>query len=110
MGTADPVVPFDGGQVRCCNHATLAAAPDAMAAWAVHDGCAPDFSEERLSPEVRKRTWRGCQPQGEVVFYIIEDGGHTWPGSIPVARLGKTTTEIDASATLWDFFKAHPLP
>jgi polyhydroxybutyrate depolymerase len=58
---------------------------------------------------VTQRIWTGCTG-GEVVFYIINGGGHTWPGSIPVERLGKTTTQIDASATIWDFFKSHPLP
>ncbi|MEY2424080.1 MAG: polyhydroxybutyrate depolymerase [Acidimicrobiaceae bacterium] len=110
MGTADPVVPFDGGQVRCCGGATVGSAPDAMAGWAEHDGCATAFNDERLGSEVRKRTWTGCQAGGEVVFYIIDGGGHTWPGSIAIDSLGLTTKQIDASATIWDFFKAHPRP
>jgi polyhydroxybutyrate depolymerase len=102
-------VPFDGGKVRCCGGATIGGAPDATANWADHDGCAPAFTDERLGTEVRKRTWTGCQPGGEIVFYIIDGGGHTWPGSIPIDSLGKTTKQIDASATIWDFFQAHPL-
>jgi polyhydroxybutyrate depolymerase len=109
-GTDDPVVPFNGGAVHCCGGPVLGAAPDAMAGWAAHNQCDPAFSDERLGTEVRKRTWTGCQLGGEVVFYIIDGGGHTWPGSIPVDRLGKTTTQIDASATIWDFFRAHALP
>jgi poly(3-hydroxybutyrate) depolymerase len=27
-----------------------------------------------------------------------------------IDSLGKTTSQIDASATIWDFFQAHPLP
>jgi polyhydroxybutyrate depolymerase len=109
MGTDDPIVPFDGGQVRCCGGATLAPAPETLAKWADHDGCDPTFTDDLISSEVRKRVWHGCQGGSEVVFYIIEGGGHTWPGSIPVERLGKTTTQIDASATLWDFFESHHL-
>ena len=109
MGTDDPIVPFDGGPVRCCGGPVLGSAPDAMAGWAEHDGCAPEFSDERLGTEVRKRTWTGCAKGGEVVFYIIDGGGHTWPGSVGVGRLGLTTKQIDASSTIWDFFKAHPL-
>jgi polyhydroxybutyrate depolymerase len=109
MGTDDPVVPFDGGAVRCCGGAVVGGAPDATAKWADHDGCAPEFNDERLGTEVRKRTWTGCQAGGDVVFYIIDGGGHTWPGSIPIASLGLTTKQIDASATIWDFFQAHPL-
>ena len=58
---------------------------------------------------MRRRTWSACDRGGEVVFYIVDGGGHTWPGAIPIARLGKTTTQINASAIAWDFFKAHPL-
>jgi polyhydroxybutyrate depolymerase len=110
MGTDDPLVPFNGGPVNCCGGASLPAASDSMAKWAEHDGCAPAFNDERLGTDVRKRTWTGCKPGSEVVFYIIDGGGHTWPGAIPVASFGKTTTQIDASTTIWDFFKAHPLP
>jgi polyhydroxybutyrate depolymerase len=109
-GTADPVVPFNGGKVSCCGGASLGAAPDAMARWAAHDHCATTFSEVRLGTEVRRRTWNGCAPGSAAVFYIIDGGGHTWPGSIHIASLGKTTDQIDASATIWDFFKSHPLP
>jgi polyhydroxybutyrate depolymerase len=108
-GTADPIVPFNGGKVNCCGGATIGSAPDAMASWAASDGCGKDFSDERLGTEVRKRTWSGCKSGAEVVFYIIDGGGHTWPGSIPIEALGLTTKQIDASSTIWDFFKAHAL-
>jgi polyhydroxybutyrate depolymerase len=43
------------------------------------------------------------------VLYSIIGGGHTWPGAIPIPRLGLTTKQIDASSAIWDFFAAHPL-
>jgi polyhydroxybutyrate depolymerase len=110
MGNADPVVPFNGGQVNCCDHSTVPAAPASMAGWASHDGCAPQPQEQSLGSEVTLRQWTGCAPQGDVRFYIINGGGHTWPGSIDVRLLGKTTHQINASDTLWAFFQAHPLP
>jgi polyhydroxybutyrate depolymerase len=108
-GTADPVVPFNGGKVRCCGGATLGSAPDAMAGWAAHDHCDAAFVDTRLGSEVRRRTWSGCDAKSAVVFYIIDGGGHTWPGSVAVQRLGATTRQIDASATIWAFFATHPL-
>jgi polyhydroxybutyrate depolymerase len=108
-GTADPVVPFNGGKVSCCGGASLGSAPDAMARWAAHDHCAATYAEVRLGTEVRRRTWTGCDPGSAAVFYIIDGGGHTWPGSIHVDRLGKTTDQIDASATIWRFFQANTL-
>ena len=109
MGTADPVVPFDGGPVQCCGGATVQPAPDTLAKWAAYNGCSATFNDEQLGTEVRKRTWTGCDGASPT-FYIIDGGGHTWPGSIDVGRLGHTTKQIDASATLWDFFKSHSLP
>jgi polyhydroxybutyrate depolymerase len=108
-GTADPVVPFNGGQVSCCGHPTLPAAPASMAAWAAHDHCATKFTDVRLGSEVRRRTWSGCKPGSAAVFYIIDGGGHTWPGSIPIASLGLTTQQIKASDVIWKFFAAHKL-
>ncbi len=108
-GTADPIVPFEGGRVRCCGGATLGAAPAAMAGWAGHDGCAATPTDTTLGTEVVRRTWTGCRG-GAVTFYIIEGGGHTWPGAaIPVPFLGLTTHQVDASSTIWAFFAAHPL-
>jgi polyhydroxybutyrate depolymerase len=95
--------------VHCCGGALVQPAPDTLAKWAAYDGCGPTFTDEQLGTEVRKRTWPGCQG-AETTFYIIDGGGHTWPGSIDVGRLGHTTKQIDASATLWDFFKSHSLP
>ena len=62
----------------------------------------------RISEVVRRR-WKGCAPGGVVDFYIIEGGGHTWPGSIPIPGLGLTTQQIKASAVIWKFFAAHKL-
>jgi polyhydroxybutyrate depolymerase len=111
MGTADPVVPFDGGRVNCCGNPSLPAAPASAANFAKHNGCAEAPSEQRLSPLVLLRRWTGCKADSTVDFYAIEGGGHTWPGSpIDVARLGATTKEISASETIWNFFKEHPRP
>lgn len=108
-GTADPVVPFAGGAVHCCGGTVLPAPSDSMAKWAAHDHCGTAFTDTRLGSEVRKRTWTGCTPAHAPVFYIIDGGGHTWPGSIPVARLGMTTQQINASDVIWKFFAAHTL-
>lgn len=56
-----------------------------------------------------------CSPNGDVEQIIIQQGGHTWPGGKPrrwIARfiVGKTSKDVPASETMWDFFKSHPLP
>jgi polyhydroxybutyrate depolymerase len=108
-GTADPVIQFNGGKVNCCGGPTLGSEPDAMASWAATDHCAVKFREKHLDTEVTRRRWTGCDRRSAAIFYIIEGGGHTWPGSIPIDRLGMTTKQIDASETIWKFFKGRSL-
>jgi polyhydroxybutyrate depolymerase len=64
---------------------------------------------------VVRESWPGCQDGTEVVLFTIEEGGHTWPGSIDLAaigidHLGSTTRSIDATKLILDFFDRHPLP
>ena len=80
-----------------------------MADWATHDHCASTYEDTPVGTEVTRRTWSGCTGGSAAVFYSIKGGGHTWPGAIPVPRLGKTTTQINASELIWNFFKSHPL-
>jgi polyhydroxybutyrate depolymerase len=108
-GTADPIVPFYGGTVNCCGHSHLGSAPAAMAGWATTNHCSPAYHDLRQSSEVIRRTWTGCAGTSAAVFYMIIGGGHTWPGSIAIPRLGMTTKQIDASATIWRFFQRHAL-
>ena len=49
-----------------------------------------------------------CRDEVAVLLYIVEGGGHTWPGAADVARLGNVTQEIDATDLIWEFFEAHP--
>jgi poly(3-hydroxybutyrate) depolymerase len=47
----------------------------------------------------------------EVTLFASKGVGHTWPGGHlgPYLRLfvGRTSTEIDATAKIWDFDRAH---
>jgi polyhydroxybutyrate depolymerase len=118
-GTADPFVPYGGGGLDATTiagqHYWKGAAPaglpahqgvdEAMRRWAAHNGCDPEPVEEAVSREVRKRTWRGCS--AATTLYIIDGGGHTWPGR-PVRgfeeSFGHTTTDIDATALMAELF------
>ena len=43
---------------------------------------------------------------------VIQGGGHTWPGArtgvIADWVLGKTSEEVNATAEIWNFFRALP--
>jgi polyhydroxybutyrate depolymerase len=122
-GTADPIVTYNGGGLNSeriadeeywhghdppglpQHHGVDAA----MQTWALHNHCDAQPVEDRVAPHVRRRTWQHCA--APVVLYIVEGGGHAWPGK-PVpsfeAQFGKGTKEVDASSLIFAFFLGAP--
>ncbi len=106
-GVEDPIVPYAGDE-----RVRFPAVESWVADWAARDQC--HETPETISGTVGMVTgsrYVGCAGNAEVDFYSIADGGHTWPGgamSIPFL-IGKTSQDIDASATMWAFFAAHDL-
>lgn len=108
-GTGDELVPFDTGRAGRYSVPTRGVRV-AMADWAARNGCQPQSVPERIEPDVLVERYQDCRDGAEVVLYVIEDGGHTWPGSrLNVERFGKTTRTISATELMWEFFAAHPL-
>ncbi len=121
-GTADGVVPFDGGSSVLVEDGALPAAaeffsqvmPDEFAEFADSSGCDPEPESEEVSPTVTRYEWSGCDDGAELVFFEIAGGGHTWPGS-PLGPfltdvLGVTTNDVDATADGWAFMEQFQLP
>jgi polyhydroxybutyrate depolymerase len=106
-GTADPCVPFEGGTSQCGMGLPVPKVETAAADWAKHDGCNATPAQTSISAHVRTLAYSECSNDAAVVLYVIDGGGHTWPGSIDVARLGATTHEIYATDEIWDFFQAQ---
>jgi polyhydroxybutyrate depolymerase len=101
-GTGDEVVPYDGGATPLF---PVRAVPAVMADWAQHDGCDATPSTRDVASDVQRETWRGCDDGTRLEAYTIDGGGHTWPGAdIEVPVLGRTTTSIDATDLIVDFF------
>jgi polyhydroxybutyrate depolymerase len=124
-GTADPILLFNGG-VGDLGAALSGRAPPppdrpvdlhgdgypaTVDAWAEANGCGTDV-DERPSPHVIERIY-DCDRDSEVRFFIVEGGGHSWPGSelsMSLASVvGPTTDELDATTEIWRFFERHAL-
>ena len=59
---------------------------------------------------VTKKTYGPGKDGAEVVLFVIEGGGHTWPGQQPpVDFIGKSTKNISANDLIWEFFEKHPM-
>ena len=109
-GTADTAVPFEGGLDNEGYDYRLAidnTTPDddVMQSWAAHNGCTSGRQESTVTSEVRRVTYTDCDDDADVVLYIVDGGGHTWPGSpFEVPSLGYTTHDIDATVLMLLFF------
>jgi len=110
-GTADPILPFNGGtpgttpppvDLRGTGY------PANVQAWAEKDGCNPSSTDTQVSPHVILRTY-SCPPGAAVEFYIVLGGGHAWPGSTISAMNGPSTFEINATDVIWNFFRKYRL-
>jgi polyhydroxybutyrate depolymerase len=119
-GTGDPVVKYEGGAHQMpapARRINVRGVPFSyppvetwIADWAERDGCSPTPEVIPATGDTRGIRYTGCQGEAEVVLYTIEGGGHTWPGGLAVPYLGKTSRDINASAVMWAFFRAHPMP
>jgi len=112
-GTADPIVPYGGGQLDVTEW-PLPDIPAWVAEYARRNGCEPNPVTLEAQGAASGVAYSGCAPAGaggaDVVFYTIADGGHTWPGGhpIPAVIAGPTNTDIDATRVMWAFFEQHP--
>jgi polyhydroxybutyrate depolymerase len=109
-GTADPVVPYDGGPSRDFN-IPFPYIPDWMQERAVLNGCDPGPVELPAQGDASGYRYSNCDDNAEVIFYSVAGSGHGWPGgeSIPEWIVGPTSQDIDATRVIWEFFKQHRL-
>ncbi|MGD9934629.1 MAG: PHB depolymerase family esterase [Dehalococcoidia bacterium] len=105
-GIADGTVPFEGGDIF--GVIPYAGAEQSVDGWAGHNGCASESSTKQITEHVSEVGYAGCA--APTLLYAVEGGGHTWPGAIPVSRLGPTTDEIDAASMIWAFFEDKSVP
>jgi polyhydroxybutyrate depolymerase len=117
QGTADPLMPFDGGAVAF-RRGQIIATDETVRLWRQQDhtravpvtGDLPD-TDPKDGCRVHWSSWRGGQNNSEVLLYVEEGAGHTWPGGsqyLPKSAIGGVCRDFDATRAIWDFFKAHP--
>ncbi len=108
-GTDDPVVPFLGPVPGPGGEPGPGSAEFSSQAWAEHNGCDAEPTDERIGTQVVHRSWSGCDAPTHL--YIVEGGGHTWPGSVvDLPQFGATTPDISATEVLWELFSVSRRP
>jgi polyhydroxybutyrate depolymerase len=114
-GTEDGQFPWEGGVGVSTTRMSADATVQRLAAL---DGCGatptitfePDTADD--GTRVRREHYTGCTGSAEVIFYVVEGGGHTWPGS-PLAfdpEVGAHSRDIVAQEIIVDFFLRHSRP
>lgn len=116
-GTADPIVPYDGGDIKVLNRSrgAVISTDKFVDFWRNQNDCQGDARTTALSDNVEDGTtvfieeYNDCSKNSRVVLYRIEGGGHTWPGGsqyLGERLIGKTSREINACDIIWEFFKS----
>jgi poly(3-hydroxybutyrate) depolymerase len=81
-GDADMTVAYSGGKMG-------------VDSWVTHDKCTGTPTDFMVG-SAKCQDWNMCAAGSEVKFCTVPGGGHTYTRA--------------ATAAIWDFFKAHPLP
>jgi polyhydroxybutyrate depolymerase len=115
-GTADTLVPFNGPDQRTPKFLNFKSVEDTVRTWVDLNGCPEKPETTNLSDTakdgttVTRKVYGPGKDGAEVILYVIEGGGHTWPGQNPIVGfLGKSTGDIVANDLIWEFFQKHPM-
>lgn len=119
-GTADPLVPFEGGDVAGGGRGSMVSTAETMQFWAEYAGCDPepavvDVPDSRRLDGTRTRlaSYLNCRDGMRLVLAAVTGGGHTWPGGpqyLPILVIGRTSRDFSATAYIWAFFDGETLP
>ncbi|MGY3031878.1 polyhydroxybutyrate depolymerase [Bradyrhizobium sp. USDA 4354] len=123
-GTADPLVPYEGGRGSSYFAADgFWSTDETLAFWRRLNGCETDDAGVTEMPDrapadqsTVTRISSRCPNGHDVVLYRINHGGHRMPGFAPDARfpkvagslLGSQNGDIDGAETIWTFFSQFP--
>jgi polyhydroxybutyrate depolymerase len=115
-GSQDTFFPPEGGLAgNDVVHVRLLSIEESVASWTDRDGCEgapqiaplPDAVDDGTT--VVRRIHADCDQGSAVVYYAIEGGGHTWPGSTAPSGglVGRTSRDVSASELAIEFFLNH---
>ena len=120
LGDADPLVPYEGGDVARGKNGRAISGPDSAALFAGLNGCASTPAVSELpdvdandGTRIALSLYGECRAGSEVRLYTVRGGGHTWPGGwgyMSESFIGLTSRDLSATAEAWSFFQRFTLP
>jgi len=111
-GKADQHVRYEGGQSNGVerNRVDLSVA-DAVQFWVKANRCSATPQKEELKDGKVLKEFYASDSGADVVLYSVVNGGHAWPGGKKTrmrAGYDDASQVMNATDTIWEFFKAHP--
>lgn len=113
QGTEDPVVPIEGMHYDFDNDGTMeytwAYSLDESIAWWLDRYGLPDAPVHTQLPDtnpydgtsITRDEYAGEDGTVRLVKYVVEGGGHTWPGGAAYAGSGPVSLDAQASELIW---------
>ncbi len=100
-GTADPVVPYDGGAGNSIRDVTFNSVEDTIDTWRERNGCSEADPEVTVNGDTTCEAWP-CQ--ADTVLCTVDGWGHAWPGGTAASR-----TDANATQAIYDWFDSLPV-
>jgi len=124
MGTADPIIPFTGGEINLSAPAsgTVLPASATLTFWTSSLSIPPIPERTNTYPDlvgtdrstVTEYDYQRAQNGAELVYLQVNGGGHGWPAptQFSLARIllsGRKNQDIFLCDLAWNFFQRHTL-
>lgn len=112
FGRLDPLSPYEGGPVDLPwgVRENRPAAVESIHAWAAMCGHNPETGRSETEAGLSRLVYGHPGERDEVVFIVVDDLGHVWPGGhrlLPEPLVGPTSDRIRANDAIWQFFHRH---
>ncbi len=111
-GTDDTLVPFKGGDKKGPGFLRFPSVDANVKTACEFNGCdeTPKVTELPKAKDkfkVTKFDYGKGTNGAEVMLYVIDGGGHTWPGRGAPTLLGPATNNLVANEAIWSFFRRY---
>ncbi len=113
IGSADPLMPMDGGTVRSPWDGTTFRRPpvgETLERWARALGCPSEPSPATSEDGVSVTSYAPCRDDAFFLAYVIDGLGHHWPGGrgrLNRRIAGMPSNRVQANDVIWNFFQRH---
>lgn len=105
----DTSVPYLGGIGDGVSNHYNSPQDSVQTAFALHADCAVLNDTIQHDAQLTVVRWHDCDCQQEMLLYMTQDGGHSWPGGNGTGIGDPPSQTVSANDLMWDFFQQHAL-